>query len=147
MNTSLVNKSSEVNKNWEAIRSGQYLNFATRKRSGEFVETPVWFAPMDDCFVVFSAGNAGKVKRLRNFSESRIAPCSMTGEIKGPWVETRAFLLHEPADKASALQALRKKYGWLMWTGDFFATLAGKKKRRAYIRIQRHEDHTPSGQK
>ncbi len=122
--------------NWKAIRRGKYLNFATRKRSGEFVETPVWFAPLGDSLVVFSAGNAGKVKRLQNFAESRVAPCTLSGKVTGDWVETEAFLLEDPEDKAVALQALRKKYGWLMWTGDFFSALVGKKQRRAYIRIQ-----------
>ena len=125
-------------RDWERIRAGKYLNLATRKQSGEFVETPVWFAPLADSFVVFSAGNAGKVKRLRNFSESRVAPCTMTGRVTGPWVATEALLLDEPADRAAALAALRKKYGWLMWMGDFFATLAGRKKKRAYIKIRRN---------
>ena len=127
---------------WEAIRAGKYLSFATRKRSGEFVETPVWFAPLDDHFVVFSAGKAGKVKRLRNFSESRIAACTMTGKITGPWVETDAFVLDTLEKKAQALQALRKKYGWIMRSGDFLGTLTGRTQKRAYITITRKKTAT-----
>lgn len=124
------------NPDWEAISAGKYLNFATRKRSGEFVETPVWFAPLGDDYVVFSAGHAGKVKRLKNFSTSRIAPCTATGKVTGTWVATEAFILQTPEEKAAALGALRGKYGWLMWSGDFFASLVGRKQKRAYIKIQ-----------
>ena len=130
-------KASPEAADWHALRAGKYLNFATRKRSGDFVETPVWFAPEGDSLVVFSAGNAGKVKRLRNFSQSRVAPCTFSGKVTGPWVATEAFLLDDPGDKASALQALRRKYGWQMRIGDFFATLTGKMRKRAYIRIRR----------
>ncbi len=131
--------SSNDEANWQIIHSGKYLSLSTRKKSGQFVATPVWFAPLDDAFVVFSAGKVGKVKRLKNFSESQIAACTMTGELTGPWLATSAFILDDPADEAMALTALRKKYGWLMWTLDFFAALVGKKKKRAYIRIERRQ--------
>ena len=102
----------------QVLLSGNYLSFATRKRCGEFVETPVWFAPLEDYFVVFSAGQAGKVKRLRNFAESRIAPCTLTGKVKGSWLETEAFVIDNQSEQQQALNALRQKYGWLMWAGD-----------------------------
>jgi PPOX class probable F420-dependent enzyme len=112
-----------------------YISFATRKRSGEWVATPVWFAPDKDSYYVFSAGSAGKVKRLRNFSESRIATCTATGTLTGDWLDTHAYVLDEPGDQDIALAALRSKYGWQMLMGDFFSHLTGKMRRRAYIRI------------
>lgn len=112
-----------------------YISFATRKRSGEWVATPVWFAPDKDSYYVFSAGSAGKVKRLRNFSESRIASCTATGTLTGDWLDTHAYVLDEPGDQDIALAALRRKYGWQMLMGDFFSRLTGKMGRRAYIRI------------
>ena len=117
------------------LERGNYISFATRKKSGDFVNTPVWFAPSGDSYYLFSAGEAGKVKRLRNFSESRIAPCTFSGNLTGEWVDTQAYLLESPEDEATALAALRRKYGWQMYLGDFFSVLTGKKKRRAYIRI------------
>lgn len=117
------------------LQGGSYVSFATRKRSGEWVATPVWFAPDKGSYYVFSAGNAGKVKRLRNFSESRIAACTMSGTLTGEWLDTRAFVLDTPAEKDTALAALRRKYGWQMLMADFFSHLTGKMGRRAYIRI------------
>ena len=118
-----------------ALEKGSYMSFATRKKSGQFVATPVWFAPEEGSYYVFSAGDAGKVKRLRNFSESRVAPCTVSGRVTGDWIDTRAYLLDDPGDQAIALRALRRKYGWQMAIGDIFSTLTGKMGRRAYIRV------------
>jgi PPOX class probable F420-dependent enzyme len=119
-----------------SMLSGNYISLATRKRSGEWVATPVWFAPEGENYYVFSAGEAGKVKRLRNFSASRIAPCTMNGTLTGGWRDTHAYVLDTRAERDVALAALRRKYGWQMWTADFFSRLTGKMGRRAYIRIE-----------
>ena len=121
----------------EFLEGGNYISFATRKKSGDFVATPVWFAPAGDSYYLFSAGEAGKVKRLRNFSEARIAACTVSGTLTGEWLETQAYLLEKPDDADTALKALRRKYGWQMAIGDCFGRLTGKMKRRAYIRVAR----------
>ena len=99
--------------------------------------TPVWFAPDGDSYYLFSAGEAGKVKLLRNFNDARIAACTVTGKVTGEWLDTQAYLLDEPADTKTALRALRRKYGLQMAIGDCFSTLTGKMKRRQYIRVER----------
>jgi PPOX class probable F420-dependent enzyme len=119
----------------EFLEGGKYLSFATRKKSGEFVATPVWFAPLGDSYYIFSAGEAGKVKRLRNFSESRIAACTVSGSLTGEWMDTNAYLLDSAEDEATALKALHLKYGWQMKMTDFLSSLTGKKARRTYIRV------------
>ena len=120
----------------EFLEGGSYMSFATLKKSGDFVATPVWFAPDGDSYYVFSAGEAGKVKRLRNFSESRIAACTMRGAVTGQWLDTRAFLLEDKKEQDTALRALRRKYGWQMAVGDIFSKLTGKMGRRAYIKVE-----------
>lgn len=117
------------------IEGGNYISLATRKRSGEWVATPVWFAPDKGSYYVFSAGDAGKVKRLRNFSDSRIAACTVTGTLTGELHDARAYVLDKPAEETLALAALRRKYGWQMLLADFFSNLTGKMKRRVYVRI------------
>ena len=42
----------------EFLEGGSYMSFATRKKSGDFVATPVWFAPDGNSYYVFSAGDA-----------------------------------------------------------------------------------------
>ena len=119
----------------DTLESSNYMSFSTRKKSGDFVATPVWFAPYKGSYYVFSAGDAGKVKRLRNFSESRIAPCTVTGKVTGEWIDTSAHLLTTKKDQDIALSALRSKYGLQMLIGDVFSKLTGKMGRRAYIRV------------
>ncbi len=121
----------------ETLEKGNYISFATLKKSGDFVATPVWFAPDGDSYYLFSAGDAGKVKRLRNFSRARIAPCTVSGRVTGEWIETQAYLLDEPEDMRKALAALRRKYRWQMAIGDCFSYVTGKMARRAYIRVNR----------
>ena len=117
------------------LEGGSYMSFATRKKSGDLVATPVWFAPDQGSYYVFSAGTAGKVKRLRNFSQSRIAACTMSGTLTGDWIDTQAYVLEDPADNERALKALRRKYGLQMAVADVFAKISGKMQRRAYIRV------------
>ena len=117
------------------FESGQYMSFATLKKSGDYVATPVWFAPLDGAYYVFSAGDAGKVKRLRNFSDATIASCTATGRVTGEEFAADAFLLDTAEDEATALRALHKKYGLKMKLTDFLSGLTGKKNRRAYIRV------------
>jgi PPOX class probable F420-dependent enzyme len=124
-------KSDEV----EILEGGNYISFATRKRSGEFVATPVWFAPHEGSYYLFSAGGAGKVKRLRNFSQSRIASCTVRGTVTGDWIDCEAVVLESDTDKHTALHALRRKYGMQMKIGDVFANISGKMAKRAYIRV------------
>ena len=124
-------------KDIKSLEKGSYISLATRKKSGDFVATPVWFAPDGDSYYLFSAGEAGKVKRLRNFSESQIAACTVSGKVTGVWLDTHAYLVDKPADEKKALAALRRKYGWQMAIGDIFANLTGKMARRQYIRVDR----------
>ena len=117
------------------LAKANYLSLATYRKNGAEVATPVWFAEEDNAFYIFSAGDAGKVKRLRNSGRSRIAACNVMGKITGDWVETEAELLDDRAGTKQALGALRRKYGWQMLLTDFLSGLSGKMKRRTYIRV------------
>lgn len=120
----------------ETLDSARYLNLLTFRKSGAEVSTPVWFAPHRGVFYAFSAGDAGKVKRLRNSSRARIAPCDWRGELRGSWQEAKAFLVDDPAERKAAFRALRGKYGWQMWAVDAGALLARTLRSRAVIRIE-----------
>ena len=120
----------------ETLEKGKYISFATLKKSGDFVPTPVWFAPDGDSYYLFSAGDAGKVKRLRNFDRVRIAPCTVSGSVTGDWIETRAYLLDEPEDMRKALAALRRKYTWQMRLARFALSLTGRWAQRAAVEIR-----------
>lgn len=115
----------------------RYFNLATFRKNGNAVATPVWFAPGAEsgAYFVFSAGAAGKVKRLRRGDEARVAACDVRGKLLGGWLPARADLLLDQDEIAEALGALRGKYGWLMWMTDCLARLSGRFDKRAYIRV------------
>ncbi len=118
------------------LQAAPYVSLRTYRKSGAAVDTPVWSAPGDDdALYIFSAGQAGKVKRLRNTARAQVAVCDVRGKLLGEWLEAEGELVSEPAQIEAALAALRAKYGWQMWLADVGAKLTGKFNQRAYIRV------------
>lgn len=121
------------------VQQGPYVSFATFRKNGAKVATPVWMAPgaaaEPQAFYVFSAGNAGKVKRLRNNNGVELALCDIRGNVTGSWYAATAELVADETSIQQALAALRRKYGWQMWLADLGSRLTGKYAKRAYIRI------------
>ena len=112
-----------------ALFAGQkYLNLETFKKDGTGVKTPVWFAPdpsarldsNDAKLYVYTIGVSGKVKRIRNNSLVKIAPCDMRGKVLGGWVEARAEIVTGEED-ARGTQLLKEKYFPWKQLLDFFA--------------------------
>ena len=113
----------------------RYVSLATFRQSGAEVRTPVWFAAADGRLVVFTAGDSGKVKRLRVSSRARLAPSDARGRVNGAWRDVTARLVTEPRSIERAHAALRAKYGRQMWLADALARLLGRMQRRAWIEI------------
>ena len=113
----------------------RYLSLSTFRKTGVEVKTPVWFAAMGDKLYVFTAGDSGKVKRLRNSSRARIAPCDARGNVKGEWRDATARIVNDADLTARAHKALRAKYGWQMAVTDLGARVAGRVEKRAYLEI------------
>lgn len=120
----------------DEIGKAAYVSLATFRRSGNAVRTPVWLAPSGTAHYVFSAGNAGKVKRLKNSNRAEVAVCDVRGKVLGEWYPATARLVTEPEEIEQALAALRRKYGVQMWLADVGSRLTGKFDKRAYIRVE-----------
>ena len=114
----------------------RYVALATFRRSGAEVRTPVWFAAMDGKLYVFTAGDAGKVKRLRHSSRARIAPSDARGNVRGEWWDAEARVVAEPRVIERAHAAMRAKYGWQAQVGDLLSRLTGRLPRRAWIEVE-----------
>jgi uncharacterized protein len=99
------------------------------------VATPVWFASVDGTLYVFTAGDSGKVKRLRRSARVRIAPCDARGRLHDGWRDATARLVTDAAAIRQAQAALDKKYGWPKRLLDLGARLTGRIHRRAWIAI------------
>lgn len=119
-----------------ALSQEPYVSLATYRRDGSEVRTPVWLASEGECWYVFSAGNAGKVKRIHANQRAQIAPCDLSGNVFGYWLEVQARVVTEPAVIERGYAALRRKYGWQMKLLDFFSGLSGKKKKRVLIELR-----------
>jgi PPOX class probable F420-dependent enzyme len=91
----------------------KYLSLETFRRNGEGVRTPVWFAAEKQSVAVviyiYTIGETGKVKRIRNNPRVRIAPCDMRGNVSGEFVEARAEILSGGA-AAHGVELLNRKY-------------------------------------
>jgi PPOX class probable F420-dependent enzyme len=120
----------------DPLQGARYLSFATFRRSGAAVAVPVWFAEHDGRYYFYSAGDAGKVKRLRNSDRARVAACDFRGNVTGPWLEARARVIADRDAIAAGARAIHRKYGWLSRIGDWLATLSGRIGRRAWIEIE-----------
>ena len=88
----------------------QFLNLETFRKSGEAVQTPVWFVEDDGMLYVRTIDNSGKVKRIRNNPRVRVAPCDVRGGLLGEWGEAQANLVDEPTAQRVD-QLLEDKYG------------------------------------
>lgn len=80
---------------------------STRKRDGSQVHTPVNMAVDGDRAYFGTGANTGKVKRLRNFADVALTPCTAGGRPRGAPVLATARLLdgEEAADAHRRLKA------------------------------------------
>jgi PPOX class probable F420-dependent enzyme len=117
------------------LGDARYINLESFKKDGNGVKTPVWCAPLDGHIVVFSEGEAYKVKRVRKNPKVRVAECDVRGKVLGPWQDAQCAIVEDPSREAAAYAALRKKYGIQMKVLDFFSGIAGKKKKRKVLEI------------
>jgi len=114
----------------------KYVSLATYRRNGVEVKTPVWIAEVAGRYYVFSAGDAGKVKRIRATPRVRLAACDVRGNVQSAWIEARARIVLGPALIAEVRKALQSKYGLVMRLTDIMAAMTGRLRRRAYIEIE-----------
>ena len=120
----------------KSLERESYASLRTYRRDGSPVDTPVWFALRDRRCYVFSAGDAGKVKRLRREPRAAVAACDLRGRLRGPWIEGRGRILESDADIERAYDALHAKYGWLMRLTDALSRLTGRYAHRALIEVE-----------
>lgn len=125
---------------FEALDRQPYLSLRTFRRDGRGVDTPVWFGRDGDALFVFTAPDAGKVKRLRNSARAQVAVCNVSGGVRGPWADASANLVDDAALAAQAHRVLQKKYGWQLRLTDLLSRLAGRIDQRRWIRITAADD-------
>lgn len=115
-----------------------YVSLETFRKNGEGVSTPVWIAPDSDGerLYVYTNRTSWKVKRIRNDSRVRLAPCTSTGRVTGAWVEGQATMIDDLSETVEGFDAIIAKYGWQMRAGLFFSRLSGRYGDRTIIEIR-----------
>ena len=112
----------------DEIKSERYISLESYRKNNQPVRTPVWFIIKNDLIIVVTREQTGKVKRLRNNQQVKIATCTIKGKVTGQWVSgTAKILIGEEITEAVKLRD--KKYGFMAkiakflsrTKGDFFA--------------------------
>jgi hypothetical protein len=111
--------------NLEEIESEKCISLETYRKNNEPVKTPVWFVIKDDLIYVVTRDQTGKVKRLRNNQQVKIATCNFKGKIKGQWISGTAKILTEDETK-EAVKWREKKYGLMAKIAKFLSKGKGE---------------------
>ena len=104
----------------------KYLSLETYKRDNTSVQTPVWFVIDNDQLYITTKETTGKVKRLRNNQNARIAVCSMKGDIKSNWVDVGLEKISEESNVEKIVKLRKKKYGFSARLVSMFTSQKGK---------------------
>lgn len=72
------------------FKDQEFLSLETFRKNGIGVKTPVWFAQEGDTLYIWTVGDSGKIKRIRNNPQVKIAPCKRFGKVTGEWMAAQA---------------------------------------------------------
>ncbi len=112
-----------------------YINLITYRKTGVEVKTPVWIAQYMDNYYVFSESKAGKVKRIRNNGQVKMAACDVKGKVKSEWIEGHASIITDEDEIKGMYRVFDKKYTWQTRSLNFIAKISGRFNRRAILKI------------
>lgn len=109
----------------DVLGAADYVLLTTFRKDGTPVPTPVWAVRAGNELLVWSAPEAGKIKRIRRSGKVQVAPCSVRGNPRGRSIDATARLL--PADDVRpVLDALVRKYGLLGWLTTVMSRYGGR---------------------
>lgn len=117
-----------------SLKGQQFMSLTTFRKSGKAVATPVWFVDVGGKLYMTTQSSAGKVKRIRNNGAVTVAPCTYSGELRGPTVEAHARILPE-TDFPEARTALQRKYGFQMTIARLFQRFQRQRTGDIYLEI------------
>ena len=101
-----------MNYRLEKFVDQKYINLETYRKDQTSVKTPVWFIIENDQIHIITKETTGKVKRLRNNSNARIAICSMRGDVKSDWIDVKAKKIVDEHNVEKIVKLRKKKYGF-----------------------------------
>jgi len=106
------------------IESEKYISLETYRKNNQPVKTPVWFVIKNDLIYVVTRDQTGKVKRLRNNQQVKVATCTIKGKVTGQWLSGTAKILTD-AETKEAVKWRDKKYGFIAKIAKFLSKSKG----------------------
>ncbi len=114
----------------------EYINLITFRKDNTPVQTPVWLSSLEDCLVVTTNLNAGKVKRIRNNGLATIYVTNQSGSEKlSEEVDVKASIIDNEKEKQLGIKSIQKKYGAM---AKVF--MRGPDEVRAIIKLEEKEE-------
>lgn len=120
----------------EQFHRQSYLNLETFRRSGEGVQTPVWFVENGGLLYVETSARSGKIKRIRRNPHVRVVPCTASGSPRGVWVEGEAQLVSDTDESEQINRLLNRKYGLIKAIFEWVGRLRGSQEDAIIIAIR-----------
>ena len=108
-----------------SIRVKKYIMLETYRKSGMGVGTPVWFLVRDDIVYVVTRSKTGKVKRIKNNHNVKIAVCDIRGKVTGEWTKGTATILKDVESIKEVISQRNKKYGFMAKIAGVFSKTKG----------------------
>lgn len=93
----------------DRLAAEKYILLTTFRKDGRAVPTPVWAVRDGDALAVWTAADAGKVKRIRRSGEVTVAPCDVRGRPHGTAVPAMATL-YDPGAMERIRGLIKQKY-------------------------------------
>jgi len=109
----------------EMYSKEKYLSLETYRKNNQPVKTPVWFVIKNDLIYVVTRDQTGKVKRLRNNQQVKIATCTIRGKITGQWISGTAKILTDK-ETQDAVKWRDEKYGFMARIAKFLSKSKGE---------------------
>lgn len=94
------------------FKGQEFLSLETFRKNGIGVKTPVWFAREGDTLFIWTVGDSGKIKRIRNNPRVNIAPCKRFGKVTGEWMAAQASVDDSAAAVRHVETLLRRRLGF-----------------------------------
>ena len=94
------------------FKNQEFLSLETFRKDGIGVKTPVWFAQEGGTLYVWTIGDSGKIKRIRNNPKVNIAPCRRFGKVTGEWIAVQASVDNSAAAVRHVEDLLGRKLGF-----------------------------------
>ena len=107
------------------LESEKYISLETYKKNKEAVRTPVWFVIKNDLVYVLTRDQTGKIKRLKNNQNVKIATCNIKGKITGELTKGTAKILSD-SETSEVSKWRDKKYGFFSRVAKVLTKSKGK---------------------